>query len=274
MKNKEKILILDGYNLFYRARYSGMNKGEFSTIFNFFRGLRPLVEKFKPSQVDLVLEGVPKKRLEILSEYKGQRTYHNKDNFLDQRRSIVNILKNNFPINLIRHPDYECDDVIGYLSKKYEKLGKEVTVVSSDTDFIQLINENIKLYNPVKKDYVQEKSFNYVFWKALVGDSSDNILGFKGIGNKTALKLLENKNLFEEFLEKKDNREKFNKNVSLIKFHNLLEDNEDQNIEFFYHQKESRWEELRETFNNMNFNSIISKEKTWQKYIDTFDNLF
>ena len=274
MENKEKILILDGYNLFYRARYSGMNKGEFSTIFNFFRGLRPLVEKFKPSQVDLVLEGVPKKRLEILSEYKGQRTYHNKDNFLDQRRSIVDILKNNFPINLIRHPDYECDDVIGYLSKKYEKSGKEVIVVSSDTDFIQLINENIKLYNPVKKEYVQEKIFNYVFWKALVGDSSDNILGFKGIGNKTALKLLENKNLFEEFLEKKDNKEKFNKNVSLIKFHNLLEDNEDQNIEFFYHQKESSWKELRETFNNMNFNSIISKEKTWQKYIDTFDNLF
>ena len=40
MENKEKILILDGYNLFYRARYSGMNKGEFSTIFNFFRGLK------------------------------------------------------------------------------------------------------------------------------------------------------------------------------------------------------------------------------------------
>ena len=86
------ILILDGYNLFYRARYSGMNRGEYSTIFNFFRGLRPLVEKFNPSKIYCVLEGVPRRRLELLKEYKGQREYHDKDNFSGQRKEIVRIL--------------------------------------------------------------------------------------------------------------------------------------------------------------------------------------
>ena len=169
MKNKEKVLILDGYNLFYRARYSGMNRGEYSTIFNFFRSLRPIIEKFSPDKVDLVLEGMPKKRLEILSEYKGQRTYHNKDNFSEQRRKIIDILKSYFPINLIRHPDYECDDIIGYLSSKYEKENREVVIISSDTDFIQSITENVKLYNPVKKEFIEKKEYDYVKWKALVG---------------------------------------------------------------------------------------------------------
>lgn len=91
-QQQKKVLILDGYNLLYRARYSGMNKGDFSTIFNFFRSLRPLIEKFNPDTAYFVLEGMPKKRLELLSEYKGQREYHNKDNFSQQRRDIIEIL--------------------------------------------------------------------------------------------------------------------------------------------------------------------------------------
>ena len=100
------ILILDGYNLIYRARYSGMNKGEYSVIFNFFRSLRPLVEKFSPDQVYMVLEGKPVKRLEMDPDYKGQRVYHNDDNFNEQRRSIISILEKFYPINIIK-PGYK-----------------------------------------------------------------------------------------------------------------------------------------------------------------------
>ena len=78
MKN---ILLLDGYNLIYRARYSGMNKGNHSTVFNFFRGIRPLVEKFNPDIAYFVLEGTPVQRLNLDPNYKGQRVYNDKDDF-------------------------------------------------------------------------------------------------------------------------------------------------------------------------------------------------
>ena len=93
IKKKMNILLLDAYNLIYRARYSGMNKGDHSTVFNFFRGLRPLVEKFKPDMAYFVLEGMPKKRLSLDPNYKGQRTYDNKDGFREQRKQIINIMK-------------------------------------------------------------------------------------------------------------------------------------------------------------------------------------
>ena len=79
-----------------------MNKGEYSTIFNFFRSLRPLVEKFAPDYVYFVLEGRPKKRLEMSPDYKGQRTYHNKDNFNEQRNQIIDIMAKYYPIQILR----------------------------------------------------------------------------------------------------------------------------------------------------------------------------
>ena len=128
---KKKVLILDGYNLLYRARYSGMNKGDYSTIFNFFRSLRPLIEKFDPDTAYFVLEGRPKKRLEMLPDYKGQREYHNKDNFSEQRREIIELLIEYFPIQLVRHPDYECDDVAAHLAQEHDDGNTEITIVSS-----------------------------------------------------------------------------------------------------------------------------------------------
>ena len=90
-----RILILDGYNLMYRARYSGMNKGNNSAIFNFFRGIRPLIEKFNPDLTYFVLEGKPVKRLEVDNNYKGQRVYNNDDDFNRQRNEIIKLVKEN-----------------------------------------------------------------------------------------------------------------------------------------------------------------------------------
>ena len=197
---RKKVLLLDGYNLIYRARYSGMNKGDNSTIFNFFRGIRPLVEKFNPDITYFVLEGRPTKRLEVSPDYKGQRVYTNDDGFSRQRKEIINLVKSYFPFITVKHNDYECDDIINYLAVEKHK-NESVTIVSSDTDFIQSIGENTKLYNPVRKTYIDQKDFNYVMWKALVGDKSDNIEGFKGIGDKKAQKLLSNKEELEKILE-------------------------------------------------------------------------
>ncbi len=266
----KKILLLDGYNLMYRARYSGMNKGEYSTIFNFFRGLRPLIEKFSPDQCFFVLEGKPLKRLEVDPEYKGQREYHNRDNFNEQRKTIINILQEYFPIDIVRHKNYECDDVIGYLAEQNKE--NEVTIVSSDTDFIQCITDKIKLYNPVKKKFIEKPEYDYVLWKSLKGDASDNIIGFKGIGDKRAKKLCESKEELEKFLEVDGRNKKLKNNLFMIRLHDLT--NEKQNLEYYEKIKEKKWDSLKNVFKEFKFSSIISKDSTWEKYKKTFECLF
>lgn len=267
---KKNILLLDGYNLIYRARYSGMNKGDQSTVFNFFRGLRPLVEKFSPDNCYFVLEGKPVKRLEMDPEYKGQRVYHDKDNFNEQRNTIIDILSKYFPITIAKHEDYECDDIIGYLANKNKD--NNVTIISSDTDFIQCIDDNISLYNPVRKKYIEKPSYDYVLWKSLKGDTSDNIEGFKGIGDKRAKKLCENKNELEQFLANEGYREKLENNLFMISLHDLTTDSKD--IQYFTGPEQRMWDDLKDVFAQFEFNSIIGKEKTWKKYIDTFEKLF
>ena len=274
-QQQKKVLILDGYNLLYRARYSGMNKGDFSTIFNFFRSLRPLIEKFDPDTAYFVLEGMPKKRLELLSEYKGQREYHNKDNFSQQRQDIIEILHEFFPISLVKHPDYECDDIAAHLAKEHDDGNTEVTIISSDTDFIQLISETVKVYNPVRKDYISGTEYDYVMWKALRGDAADNIKGFTGIGDKRAKAIVENEEKLEDFLDKDDNRAKFEMNLNLISFHDLTEDNEVENIKFFQTPFAPKWDSLKQLFKDKyNFNSMVKTDKSWNNYINTFDKLF
>ena len=266
---KKKILLLDGYNLIYRARYSRMNKGEYSTIFNFFRSLRPLIEKFSPDDAYFVLEGMPKKRLEMSPDYKGQRTYHDKDNFNMQRKTIISLLRTYFPLHVARHPEYECDDVLNYLAVE-KHIDDEVVIVSSDTDFIQSISENVSLFNPVNKKFINPVLYDYVSHKALTGDKSDNIDGFLGIGQKKAEKLLSNKEMLEDFLLVKENKMKFDHNYNMIKFHNLKIDA--INIESTKILNPD-WEKLKLIFSELEFNSIIGKEKSWEKYIKTFKSL-
>lgn len=265
----KKVLILDGYNLIYRARYSGMNRGDFSTVFNFFRGLRPLVEKFSPDVCYFVLEGRPVKRLELDENYKGQRVYNDDDGFGAQKKLIIDFIKKYIPIKVARHKDYECDDVIHYLANLKHKDDK-ATIISSDTDFIQSINKNCELYNPVSKKFIEAFKYDYVSWKSLVGDKSDNIIGFKGIGNKRAISLLTDEKKFNDFLLVEENRIKFKKNSYMIAFHDLA--NDAQNITYTSPEVFD-WDLLKKEFIKLEFNSIIGKEKTWNKYINTFNAL-
>lgn len=246
-----------------------MNRGQYSTIFNFFRSIRPLVEKFEPDEAYFVLEGRPTRRLEISPDYKGQRTYHDKDNFQMQRKTIISLLKEYFPFFVVRHPNYECDDVINYLATSKHKEDK-VTIVSSDTDFIQSITENISLFNPVSKKFISSVDYDYVAHKALTGDKSDNIEGFLGIGQKKAEKLLKEDNALLNFLQTSDNKIKFEHNYSMIKFHNLTNDTDSMELSKIF---KTNWEELKIKFSEFEFNSIIGKEKSWEKYIKTFENL-
>ena len=271
IKKKMNILLLDAYNLIYRARYSGMNKGNHSTVFNFFRGLRPLIEKFNPDRAYFVLEGTPKKRLELAPDYKGQRVYNDKDGFNEQRKEIINIMKEFYPIQTIKHEDYECDDVIGHLAETLKK-ENNITIISSDTDFIQCIDENVQLYNPVRKKFLESPDYDYVLWKSLKGDAADNIIGFTGIGDKKAQKLCNSNDALNSFLLESGRKEKLEHNITMIKLHNL--NHEEDNFLVYPMPIEEKWSSLRKIFEDYEFSSMVNKDSTWKKYTNTFHKLF
>ena len=259
-----KILVADGYNLLYRAR-TGFYKGENPIVFNFIRSFKALVEKFNPDFVYFVVEGSPKARLQILPDYKGQRTYSDHDDFRRQRKLCIEILKNHFPVFVAKHEDHECDDVIGTIVNHMHK-DDECVVVSTDTDFIQLIDktdQRIKLYNPVKKSFVDAPDYDYVSWKALTGDKSDNIEGFNRVGPATAQKLIASKERLDNFLDTEEKLTKFNTNVQLI----TLEDVDVDEIQLSRCEYDSK--AVREIFESLEFDSLLN-EKYWQNFERVF----
>jgi DNA polymerase-1 len=265
------VLLLDAYNLIYRAK-SGFTKGSFPIAFNFFRGLRPLVEKFNPDKVYFVLEGNPSFRSELSSNsYKSNRTAQSRD-FYEQKANIISLVKNCFPFEVIRHPNLECDDTIATYASIHYKKGDDVTVVSSDSDFTQLLNtfdsSRFRIYNPVKKSFVEKTKYDYVTWKALRGDPTDNIPGLPRVGDKTAENLCLTPSLLEEILKNPNNLRLFENNINLIR----LVDFSNNLSEVEVHTGISNFEKLKEAFEKMEFTSVL-KEQTWKKYCDTFKNL-
>jgi len=306
---KNKVLIIDGHNAFWRANIilgpqkihhvpCGGNFGEkcshqlrkwhcncgaswnhdaktcfnksFFMVFNFFRNLRATIEMFSPEKIFFVLEGRPKFRYELYPEYKanrivktGQKSEENKgpDLFYEQINIAIQILKF-FPVTIVRAQDYECDDVVATLAR--DMFNEDVTILSSDSDFIQLLQEGIgglKVYNPIKKEFLEPTKYHYVAWKALCGDKSDNIRGL--VGNKTAQKLVLNPEKFKSFMDSEENRSLFNINRKLIELKSVPY--EDLIVE----ECQSNWLNVENLFRGMEFNSLLNKD-SWQKYIETF----
>lgn len=264
------VLFLDAYNLIYRAR-SGYTKGDYAIVYNFFRGVRPIVEKFNPDKVYFVLEGKPQFRNQISEgAYKGNRKPAG-ENFHIQKAAIINIVGDLFPFESVRHPELECDDTIATLAIQHASDGDNVTIISSDSDFIQLLNierYDLKLYNPIKKKFVDQPEYDYVTWKALRGDATDNIPGIPGIGDKTAEKIVKDPNRMQKLLENKDKRAIFERNVNLIR----LVDFSNDMSKLERKVGTGDFDMIQQTFEDLGFESII-KEKTWNKFVQTFEEL-
>lgn len=271
---KMNVLLLDAMNLVHRAR-SGFAKGDHAIVFSFFRSLKPIIEKMKPDIVYFVLEGKPKHRKELSSDYKSNRKSQ-PSSFWRQCDEILEVLSL-LPITVIKHPDYECDDVIANLAKKYSLQKDNVTIISTDSDFIQLWDtldyEKVRLYNPVKKIYVEKPEYDYLEWKSFKGDVSDNISGVPGVGEKTAIKIMKNQQLKEEILSNDMKRKIFERNRELIRFHwfDNLDDNlsksgcitSDQDVDLV---------SVKKKFELFDFKSMLT-DKYWNKFESVFNKL-
>jgi|TARA_R110000851_G_scaffold264840_1_gene417435 DNA polymerase-1 len=261
-----KVLAIDAYNMLHRARF-GYGSGPHSTTFNFFRSLRSEIERHDSDIVYIVTEGRPEHRIKINKDYKGNRSPVLDDNFHRQKRDIFDLCKL-LPVKIIRHPDYECDDVIGHICMT-KHMSDEVTIVSSDTDFIQLLNyENVSLWNPIKKVFIEKWPVDYVTWKALKGDPTDNIPGIKGIGEKRAFSLASNVSTLNDMLEKDPEKKRVYEaayaQIQLMDF-----SINDKKIEEDAYAFDS--EKLYSEFKERDFKSIVGK--SWLKWLETMEKI-
>lgn len=269
----DRILLIDGLNFIHRAnikfKWSENNNDEYIVVYNFFRNLRALVEEFNPSKVFFCIEGKNNFRYSIYPKYKANRIIklaENKDTdkFFKQKSIILDLLKK-LPITIVYAEKYEADDVIASLSENLKD--ENVIIISNDNDFIQLKQRklnNVKIYNPFKKCYVEPPSFFHLTYKCLLGDKSDNIQGL--VGKKTAENLATDPVKFAIFIDDKENRDRYILNKDLIELKTIADDElifEDYNIDFDCIKKE---------FEKMEFKTLI-EEKYWERFCNTFSDL-
>ena len=270
-----KILIIDGYNLIHRSK-SGFKLGDWPVVFNFFRSLKAELARHKPNKCFFVIEGVPRQKA-MFAEYKANRTVTaepgSKDHddylkFHKQKDVILSIMKQIIPLDVIMNPDFEADDVIYNLIHDECKDANAV-VMSNDTDFIQLLNEfkNVKIWNPMTKSYVKGVDYDYVSWKSLTGDGSDNIPGIVGCGSVTAEAACQSEQALNECLTKYNFHDGYKRNYELIKFHRF---NELERSNLVRWKGNSDWDQFKIELEKMQFKSML-KEKYWNDMIKCFE---
>ena len=211
-----RTLLIDGLNLFFR-NFAMMNMVNPSGIHigglgGFFRSLGAEIRRTQPDQVYVVFDGAGSttNRKNILSEYKSGREDQRVTNWevfdslddehdskVDQIVRVIHYLKT-LPVKTVILDKVEADDIIAYLCDKLPNhQDDKLFIVSSDKDFLQLVNKNVIVYRPMEKKYytedlIKEKynmpAQNFILHKTLLGDNSDKIKGVKGLGEKGLMK--------------------------------------------------------------------------------------
>lgn len=205
----EKIILVDGNNLLFRSYYATAYNGNFmknskgfptNALFGFSNMINKIILEEKPTYILVAFDKGKTFRYEKYSEYKAGRI-----EMPDELRLQFPIAKKLLELMGIKYyeiENYEADDIIGTFSKFCDNTKYTGTIISSDKDLLQLITDSVDIKLLKSKDYIRYnpesfyeeykiKPINIIDLKSLMGDSSDNIKGVKGIGEKTALKLLQ-----------------------------------------------------------------------------------
>lgn len=208
-----RVLLVDSLNTFLRSfvmiKHLNAHGHHIGGLTGFLKSVGSVIRTIKPTRVILVFDGLggSTAKRNLYPEYKANRKLTritNWDGFDDKEEEseaitnqIVRLIEylRMLPVDLLIVDKVEADDIIGYLSKKLEE---EVYIVSSDKDYLQLVNDRVTLYSPIKKKYYTPKAVieelgitpqNYLNYKILAGDQSDNVQGIRGLQIKKILKL-------------------------------------------------------------------------------------
>ena len=218
----KKILLIDGSSLIFRAFYAIRNlttkDGVFvNGVYGFLNMYYKALELINPTHIFVAFDkGSKTFRHNEFADYKGTRD--NAPNEITYQFGILKDLLSSMNVNYLELDEYEADDIIGTIAKLAQKEGFEVDIFTGDRDYLQLVDDNILVYL-TKKGISEIKLMNtesileeydlspkqLIDVKALQGDSSDNIPGVKGVGEKTALKLIQEYGNLENLYENIDN---------------------------------------------------------------------
>jgi 5'-3' exonuclease len=217
LNRHSRVLVIDALNLFFRnfamIGFTNESGAHVGGLGGFLRSLGTLVDRMDPTSVYIVFDGVGStiNRKNLIPEYKQNRHLSRITNWdafdnieeehdakINQLVRLIHYLKC-LPIKSLSLDKVEADDIIAHLSQTLAtKYNSQVFIVSSDKDFIQLVSDNITVYRPIEKDYytpqvVKEKFGvlveNFIYYKTLLGDNSDQVKGLKGLGEKKLHKL-------------------------------------------------------------------------------------
>lgn len=273
----DHILVIDAMNMLIRSfsllKAMSPTGHHIGGLVGFLRSLGYVTRIFDPTRVIVVWDGKggSANRKNIDPNYKANRATSRithwglYDTKAEETEALIGQLFRTkdylecLPLQQIMMEKLEADDIIAYLAQQADKNNKKITIISSDKDFLQMVNKNIEVYAPVKKktftaDNIEEElkviPENYNIVKALLGDNSDGLKGVKGLGIKTIIsefpdvvtkpnisldyvfevceEKLESKKIFAKIIHEWD---KVETNYKLMNLHeSVLDDNEKSTI--------------------------------------------
>jgi DNA polymerase I len=288
MENKNKLVLIDAYALIYRAYYAFINSQMYShtgvntsAVYGFALAVDEAIKALKPTHLAVAFDSSgPTFRHEKYADYKGNR--QETPDVIKQSIPIILEFLKAINIPVIRMPGYEADDIIGTLAVQSASDDTDVYIVSSDKDFAQLLDNHIYQYRPGKSGkpadildrekivtkYGIDTPIQFIDILALWGDSSDNVPGVPGIGEKGALKLVQQFKTVENVIE----------NLQKVpdRFKVKIEENIDKLHLYKYlvtilctvpvgvslddlGRKPGNTEEIRKLFTDLNFKSLLSR---------------
>ncbi len=289
-KSKDHYYLIDGSGYIFRAYYAlpplsrksdglptGAVSGFCSMLFKLLEDARSDDSEFKPTHFAVIFDSARKNfRNEIYKDYKANRSEAPED--LAPQFSYIRKSVEAFNLPSIELLNYEADDLIATYAKKIISAGATVTIISSDKDLMQLINDKIRIFDPMKSKIIGTKEVKEKFGvkpdqvvdvQSLAGDSSDNIPGVPGIGIKTAAELINKyksldnllKNL-GEIKQKKRKETLINNKDNAILSRKLVTLKNDVPVEKkidSFQLKEVNKERLYNFLKDMEFNRLLSQ---------------
>ena len=216
IKLNDKVMLVDGLNMFIRCFAAtptmDENGNHVGGLTGFLKSLAATARQFHPSRIVIVFDGKggSQRRRKLFSDYKENRksmtrlnrTYDFKtlneeqDSQKEQLYALIKYL-DFLPVTVLAPDNVEADDVLAYYANMIQDRGGKAIIVSTDKDFLQLVTDNIKVYNPIRKKIYNPETIveeygihphNFIVYRVLDGDKSDNIPGIKGIGPATLIK--------------------------------------------------------------------------------------
>ena len=253
----ENVLIIDGLNTFIRVfsviPTTNDNGTHIGGIVGFLKSIGYTINMFRPTRCIIIWDGKggSSRRRKMYPEYKAKRKTNIRLNraydfetIEEERANMIRQIQRTIeyldflPITMLSIDNVEADDIIAYTAKQVLTDSK-VTIMSSDKDFLQLVDDRISVWSPTKKklykpEQVMEEygipSHNLLMYRIFDGDKSDNINGVRGYGLKTVLKKLpflqEDKQFsvddaIKESSELEEHRELMERNFDLMQLHNV-----------------------------------------------------